>query len=256
MISIETYAGELIQEMKTYLKKSAVDQGEEQLHHLRVSLKKTNALLHLLSHCREKCPEHIRKLDRIFKRAGKIRDLQLIIPDLKHKLPRRLRQHRLIKDLDRTLENRLQRFSRHYKKYRKEIIRKIERKIYHCLSGEEFMDLAGYFSMMKSRITNATKQRLENEDQIHQLRKDIKTFNYNLVLGGHILKRNEIDGAHLSDREQLLGDWHNAVQAAEYIERLTFNAPPEMRPMLERIREKYLLIGASFLKRFNKLPTI
>ena len=109
MIGIEKHAGELERDFGKYLKRSVKHADDEDLHQLRVTIKKIRALQQLLAFCCGQTKDLGKKLENLFKRAGKIRDLQLLVHCLKKQIKSggadsRGLLYRLNKQLDRRIE--------------------------------------------------------------------------------------------------------------------------------------------------------
>src|ERR1700752_4738273 len=85
-MDVDGYASELLRTVRKHLKKAADKAGEKALHAIRVEVKRIRALMNFLSYTKGQAYEEDEKLTKLFKRAGNIRELQILIKRLKKRL--------------------------------------------------------------------------------------------------------------------------------------------------------------------------
>ena len=253
MIGIEKHAGELERDFGKYLKRSVKHADDEDLHQLRVTIKKIRALQQLLAFCCGQTKDLGKKLENLFKRAGKIRDLQLLVHCLKKQIKSGGADSRgLLYRLNKQLDRRIERFQHRYRHREKETLAKTLLTMDRMMRTERVATTAGYFRAMKEKITAALRQPLLDEKQLHQLRHDIKSLHYNHRLTHGIGAARLISDKQWIKCEKLLGEWHDAVGIARKMAKLQTTATPELRQRLQGIGKTHSDLAEVLLKQFWK----
>jgi CHAD domain-containing protein len=253
MIGIEEYSGELERDFGKYLKRCVKHADDEDFHQLRVTVKKIRALLQLLSYCHGQTKQGGKKLENLFKRAGKIRDLQLLIHRLRKQIKSgdkggRELQHRLQERLDLRIE----RFQHRYRHREKETLAKTLLTIERMIRAERVATTADYFRTTKEKIIATLREPVLDEKQLHHLRAGIKSLHYNHRLAPRVGAARLIDDTQLIKWEKLLGEWHDAVGIARKMDKLQTTATLELQQRLRGIEKTHNDLAEDLLKQFWK----
>lgn len=257
MNDIEKYTNDLLRNAQKHLKRSLDETGGEALHDLRIEIKKIHALLHLFSYCYGYGDKQDKKFEKLFKRAGKIRDLQLLIHQLEKQIQSKGKNQKdLLEKLKQQLSERSKRFRHRYRHHEAEAFEKTFHLIHDCLLKSPEKEAALYFIMMKEKISTAVNRLNPSEKQIHHLRINIKTLKYNLALSHNVEVVNLMDEKLLDKWEKLLGKWHDAVQLAKRLEKIKTEMKPELRNELKGIRKIYINRSKSLLKEFSECKPV
>ncbi len=257
MIGIEKYAGELERDFGKNLKRSVKRADEEDLHQLRVTIKKIRALLQLLSYCHGQTKDVGKKLENLFKRAGRIRDLQLLVHRLRKQFKSGDKDGRELLDrLQQRLDRRIERFQHRYRHREKETLAKTLLTMERMIRAERVATTADYFRTMKEKITATLREPVLDEKQLHHLRADIKSLHYNHRLAPRVGATRLIDDKQLIKWEKLLGEWHDAVGIARKMAKLQTTATPELRQRLRDIEKTHSDLAGVLLQQFwkRKIP--
>lgn len=177
-------------------------------HKLRIELKKLNAFLDLVNYCAKdfRKKKIFNPFKQVFNQAGKVRELQIqeamlkkyfpdnSIPEYKAILRKtRLKERRtFLSMIDTKMINRLRnRFN----------------ETGSFLSKIKSKKAAGYLDNEIDEIKNLIQQNPLQKEQLHELRKRLKTINYNR--GSLALKGDDNKISKKSALPHLLGEWHD-----------------------------------------------
>jgi len=203
--------------IETILQEKKQDFKVENMHELRVELKKLNLLLSIIkaSGNRLKYKKQLNHLKQIFKQAGRMRELQLVILQLnfwkeKYSISTLISIKNVELKQAKLAFIKLNKVSIHYKNIEQEIISKLEK---------SKNDIA-FLKKIKSKINNAfdeiTKMKLDNEVQmnvkelaLHKLRINTKKLVNYLKFFNEVKKENQID--NWVELNNQLGEWHDLV---------------------------------------------
>jgi len=248
MTELKRYAARLLQTTKRQLLDATGNPREDTLHKLRVSIKKVNALLDYLAYCFGAQPIRTKGLSKLFRRAGKIRSLQLVIPDLEQSVKYKSRKSRkLLARLNKRLIKRMNNFKKRYSHKAKRIFTPLLISVQDYLSGPQTKHPGQYFMMMKDEIIERINGPLSNPAKVHELRKKIKTLKYNLEFHEDENELNVIDPQQLNKWETILGDWHDAVDKAADIKMLQRKMKGTLKDKLRKLRKQYSLKASVIL---------
>ena len=253
MIGIKKYAGELKRDFEKHLKRCVKRADEEDLHQLRVTIKKIYALLQLLFYCHGQTKQGSKKLGNLFKRAGQIRDLQL----LAHRLEKHIKSggagsRELLAILREQIDRRIERFRHRYRHREKETLAKTLLMIEQMIRTGKVAKKTDYFQTMKERIIATLRKPVLDEKLLHHLRADIKSLYYNKRLATRVDVVRLIDGRQLIKWEKLLGDWHDAAGIVRKMKKLQSTATPKLRQNLQDIEKIHSDLAEVLLKQFWK----
>jgi len=204
---IKAYFQKQVNTVECILKKTHQKISKEDIHKLRIAVKKIKALSTLILFCQPafKVRKFMKPFNRIFKVAGQIRELQLEIS--------RLRKMQLgpLKDYLHHLETRLKKkkhlfFTLSNKKLRRKL-QKRSKKIIPLFDEVSKTSVNRFLEEKRNEISKLLVSENLKEKQAHELRKRLKELYYTKFLFGTKDKRStNIDGF-----QQLLGQWHNDV---------------------------------------------
>jgi CHAD domain-containing protein len=192
--------------------------AQKQLHHLRVTLKKIYALEHLLAHCYTGFTCRDKRLDKLYRRAGKIRKLQLMALSLK-KTAAGKQGKKLQADVAAQLSGLIKRFVKRYTGHTTRPFAKTRQIIKDCLITPDGINTTAYLQWLRDKISSMLVRANPGKSNAHQIRILIKTLKYNLPLctGSHATTRAE--EKRLSKQATLLGNWHDAAQQAALLKK-------------------------------------
>ena len=214
--------------IESILQEKKQDFKVENIHELRVELKKLNLLLSIIktSGNRLKYKKQLNHLKQIFKQAGKIRELQLVILQLnfwkeKYSISKIISiKHDELKQAKLAFIK-LNKVSIHYKQIEQEIISQLEK------SKKNSAFLQKLQSKINYAFDEITKMKIDKEVQIdikelalHKLRINTKKLVNYMKFFNDVENENQID--KLVELNNQLGEWHDLVvlkyHALEYIQ--------------------------------------
>ena len=217
--------------IQSILQEKKQDFKVENMHELRVELKKLNLLLCIIkaSGYRLKYKKQINHLKQIFKQAGKIRELQLVILQLNF-WKEKYSISTLISIKNAELKQaklafiKMNKVSIHYKNIEQEIISQLEK----SNNSNKFL------KKIKSKINKAfeeiTKMKLDKEIQtdikelaLHKLRINTKKLVNYFKFFNEVENENQID--KLVELNNQLGEWHDLVVLKYHVLEFIQNNP-------------------------------
>lgn len=219
----------------------------ENFHKLRVELKKLNALFEIIKYCsREfKRKKAFKPYKKLFKQAGVARELQLEENLLKlHDTRNTLKIFRAKLSQRREVEQEI--FF--------ELLRTLSitegNKIIPLLAAIDEETTQDYLRKKEDKIARLLKKKTIDEAQLHELRKRLKQFNYNLGSLGEKKEKNA--KANLTE---LLGNWHDCQVMAQHFEKAINNDEVETQELaaLKRIIKKLTEEKKQHLVKINKM---
>ncbi len=179
----------------------------EDYHKIRVEIKKMDALFELLNFSCDnfKRKKYFKLLNTIFKQAGVIRELQLETNMLKKNLHNQVSSYLSnLKQCERSAQRNL--FSIPDNKFKKKLkenyksvvpfVKKMNKKIVN-----EFLE------KKKRKIHSLLNENLLRPDQVHEIRKRLKSFYYNLESVDLQMQYSRIKQTY--EFQEILGKWHD-----------------------------------------------
>ncbi|MHB8208917.1 CHAD domain-containing protein [Mucilaginibacter sp.] len=187
--------------LKAYDKKGE----QEKLHEFRVEVKKIKAFLILADSAAPKSRllKKFKPIDRIFRRAGKIRSASINMKINSSVIPIKQRQQQLsIAD---------QKFRRN-RRHDMEKIKHAGKQLEGSIKSINNIHISLFYEKHLQQISGFLKQG-DFSGSLHECRKQLKILLYNYRLVGPLLviKLNE---RYLDQLQQAIGDWHDTVEAA------------------------------------------
>lgn len=208
----EKYLNNVWKELSHFLKQFLRSQQQEDLHQFRVRVKKLRSILTLYhkGSSPQNFQSRIKPLLKIYKKAGKIRDLYL--QQLLYCKYGSSTEPIISKE---KLQHLVQKFCKKKKKYLKQIY-KCRREIVSKIHAIPFYQISIFFENELNFIILVFAKR-DFSEQMHQCRKKIKymLFNKKLVKENILYKLNF---KYLDDLQHLIGEWHNLKTASALFE--------------------------------------
>lgn len=204
-------------------------------HKLRTEIKKINAVFNILNDCTRKFKREntFKPLKLIFNIAGNVRDMQV-----KAALMKRYKISSGKNGLAVQLQKELKKAK---EKFNNQVTEKIKnRSGKNLASASEIIgklkdkNINGYYKKAERKIRKLLKQQFR-QSKLHELRKQLKVFYYNLNAGDW--SRHDVPFDKMDAIQELLGKWHDGRIAVKYID--------------ERMREDEIL--KSKKARLNKI---
>lgn len=210
-----------------HLDKSVTERDEEAIHQMRLSVKRTRALFSFISFLeKDKAGKKgLKKIKKVYKPAGKIRDLQ-VQQDVIDSYEKRLNiSFRSYSDYLTVQEEKShQELKRAVETFPEESFDKMEielREILNKYSEEQLIDQAG--NIFESKLTEVKQLYglpTDKDKNLHKIRRILKEARYLLdVFSGIIdeFRGLKVSYERLREIEKALGKWHDQVNAANYL---------------------------------------
>lgn len=229
-------------------------------HKLRVEIKRLNALFELINYCKRdfKRKKSFEPFKKIFVQAGKVRELQVEALMLKNFF-----NNNLLKDYRDSLKKQgvveQQKFFSIIDLNFTEMVRRKFHEITPFISEVNKKKINAYIDWQRANIEKLLNQKTLQTEQLHILRKRLKSFYYNLEsLGLHKKphQKNDILSA-------LLGEWHDCQVIIRHLNKArdTGAISPVELSQVEKAKEKFFsynevlfekIIGALNSTEFSK----
>jgi CHAD domain-containing protein len=207
MNGLKKYLKKRKESIITLLKKPRHLYTPNTFHDLRVEIKKLKAIHEIINFCSPefKSNKVFKPHKQIFKQAGKVRDIHIEEAMLKKYF-----NTNLLKEYRSDLRgHRLKEQDNYFSILNKKSLTKLNktyRKIRSFIDVVSKKKVTEYLNKEKKKITKLQNHLLKS--QAHELRKLLKTFNYNLkILASN--KQNKL--LQLETLTELLGKWHDGV---------------------------------------------
>lgn len=225
----------------------------DNFHALRVDIKKLRAYTHLFESCVKKFNRDtfIKPYKKVFAHAGAIREIQIELKIIE-KLEAQDGIEKYIKGLYKKLNKLHKTFDPIY--YHDKIEDK-KKKIKPFLSSKQQLcstSVESYFEKKWKEIDKIIRKENPKKSQLHDLRKKLKEFFYNLKI---LESENKIH-EEISKFMDYLGEWHDYDVLLENIEIVLKKDKTEKKGM-KAYRDKILMEERKLyqkIKQINKLP--
>jgi len=216
MSPFHKYINHLFHDAERYAKKAVKGFDEEDIHKMRVEVKKIKAAFHFLQFFDADLKNNeLKKLKKIFAGAGELRELQLLeeaikkFRSLQNKSAKELLLHYLHEEENKAKKK----FDHQFQKAGKEALDNLHKVMLH----EKEIDVSDYIlyfqSIVRSIIGQMQNTSLTTEEY-HELRKKLKELKYNLSFADEQSKKiveETFSEKELSGLEELVGKWHDQV---------------------------------------------
>jgi CHAD domain-containing protein len=225
--------------IESILQEKKQDFKIENIHELRVELKKLNLLLSIIktSGYRLKYKKQFNHLNQIFKQAGKIRELQLVIFQFnfwkeKYSISKLISIKNVELKQAKLAFTKLNKLSIHYKNIEQEIISKLEKS----------KNNIAFLQKIQSKINNAfdeiMKMKLDKEVQmnvkelaLHKLRINTKKLVNYFKFFNEVENENQID--NWVELNNQLGEWHDLVVLKYHVLEYIQNNPKTKKQVVD-----------------------
>ena len=235
-----TYFDKRLKSIKQHLISYKQDQKPEDLHHIRVEIKKIKAILSFAKDLYEEAYD-LSELKPLFKKAGAIRELQ-INRQLLVELPPFPKQY--LKQLKQEETDLTQQFIRNNTRYLKSAERFRE-----GLSLPENLPAKKHLKAhFKKELKKAHKKwQNKNRKDMHRYRRKLKNmlYLYN-ALPEKVQHSSELDKTGINQQQQKLGKWHDLYSAISFLSRQAFST--KITDYIARLKTKESKRFKSLLK--------
>jgi len=223
-------------------------------HQLRLEIKKLNAFLDLVEYCSKDFnrKKNFKPFIKIFRKAGKIRELQLEAQTIKkHQLDGLLKEYSMdLKDQESKEEAK---FFILVKQLFPVQLQKIICKIIPYLTEINDEKIKTYLEKKNRSIQKLMSKSRLNRKEMHQLRKQLKTLNYNRKT---LSTKNQVAKTTIKEGLiSLLGKWHDCEVLLQHLrigienEKLNYREIKELKNLKTATISKRKLL-------FDKINTI
>ena len=213
--ALRKYCNKRIEAIDTLLKKPQQLFLPEDYHQLRVEIKKAKALFAVTEFCtdRFKSKEFYHLLKPLFKKAGRVRDLQLEIQELdNYKLTGPFPSYAewLEEERDKAA---VDFFSSIDDGLRKDI-NASRKSIAHFLAHVHKNEVDNFIESRKEKIINLITKRSKSDEQVHSMRKMLKEFFYTKKM----ITSTDLPVTNTDELQDTLGKWHDQQVMATHLQ--------------------------------------
>jgi CHAD domain-containing protein len=214
--------------LKTYLKTG----DKEQLHTLRVEVKKLRAMLTLMQTItrNKKLLKLFKPVKTVFKHAGEIRNSQINL-----ELAQQYQLHN--EEFEYSQRQHMEQCAEEFKQKAPEYIKKLKRanhRIKSSLRRVPDKSVAGFYKNQLKQIAGSLA--IPHFDEgLHDCRKQMKILMYNYGLSEKALQnRVDFNEPYIDDLQSHIGNWHDHILAIELF------ASPEIQdgPVMSKIKRE------------------
>ena len=233
------------------LEKPLQEYSKEDYRHLRVEIKKLNAVLDLIKGCSKNFKEkkYFKPVRKIFKQCGKVREFQLEESALK-KYGYNSPLHYLY-NLEERIKVEQDNLNSLINKKLKKKIKKTFEKMAPFMKMIHKKDLNSYFEKERNIIADLVRQKPLQPIRIHELRKRLKVDFYNKTSLNLPDNNNHDEEDNL---QELLGKWHDGRTLNNHLEKSIIQEktdPAELKQLIQIDRE-IVLNTQNLLEEINK----
>ena len=235
---------------------------EEDVHQLRLNMKRQVAFFHLLESLDPSfsTAKALEAYGKLYKKAGKVRDYQVEKKVVRREEKLLKLQHHFsdwLAEQERKRRDKLQSYETEHSLVRVHRLSKLVRNRVQYLSEETFKpSLQAYFERLFAKVREAITPENRSEAHFHELRKRIKVLFYNLELIDQLCTTTHLAKKHmkaLDSLQKLLGNWHDRYFTLERIEQGQEQCPAPLKTRLEQ--EKADFVGR-IEQRLEKVPEL
>ena len=206
----------------------AISQNQEELHKIRVEIKKMEAMAKMLQYCsiKQNMPEYNKPFKEIFKQAGIIRDAQMHL-----QLAKRydIGDKSFENTFDNIKMNGLKTFHSNIYNFQKKV-NQIQQKLQKNFYPVKNRCIRQMYQKKLQKLADAFDKRAD----LHACRKKIKTLLYVYdLLPQKLSSTLHIDQPYLDKLQDLIGKWHDTI-----IEAQLFPGTPENRQAVNILQEQ------------------
>ena len=247
------YAKSLLIDAHSDLDKAIGDNNKKALHLFRLDVKKITALEELLSFCYDTKILTDKKLNKLFKLCGKVRESNTHLMNINKYLNIKNKEAiTLKKALKKKVKNHYTKLSDQYKKKNEKVFIKTNQWINKTLKNPARHKLQDYFLMKQKKILGLLLQLPGNNEHIHNFRKEIKSYIHNTEGLYHLKPYHLINLKILQKWDTILGDWCDAIKSTEEIEKLLnkFRKDKKLYTAMQKLKINLISERNTLLKKF------
>lgn len=194
------------------------------IHKLRVRIKMLKALVILLKwYFHDLDPDVLHATKKLFKRAGVVRDLQLLAEFVR----RSGANEKVLQELKKLLRDKEDKAYKQYqsacRKLKKDSVKKIKFLLKPYITRMKEQPQA-YFEKAASDISAQLMEKQMPDKSLHKIRREVKMLLYNLKLfydEGSFPDYLPFQHLFLSKADKLLGSWHDATVAEGLLKKIS-----------------------------------
>jgi len=235
---------------------------EEDVHQLRLNMKRQVAFFHLLEFLDPTfhSSKALEAYGKLYKKAGKVRDYQVEKKVVRREEELLKLQHHFsdwLSEQERRQRDKLQSYEEEQSLLRVRRLSKLVRNRLRYLPEQEFKTmLADYFAGLFAKVREVIGPEYRSEAHFHDLRKRIKVLFYNLDLINTLCTTTQLAKKHmksLDSFQKLLGNWHDRYFTLTRIEGGQEQCPAPLKARLEQEKAAYV---TRIEQRLEKIPAL
>jgi CHAD domain-containing protein len=237
MSPLHNYLDQIFREAKKYADKTMKSFDPEDIHKMRVALKKIKAAFYFEQfYLPQLGGEEMKESKKNFSDAGKIRELQLLQDAIKSfNSGDEIMKEKVLHELSREEKKAKKKFHDHFQDSGKNALNGLRKTMVYEAKKLTGADFKLYFQsrLEAMRIQIQTAQA---EKDYHQLRKQLKELKYNLSFADEDSKRlvyAVFTEKELSQLEEDLGNWHDQVIITLWLKKLLSEKENKKQPLLQ-----------------------
>ena len=252
---------------KTFIKnyrRTRKSYSVEGIHKMRLSVKRLRAFLKLLNHFDDRpyTKKNLKKINLLYKHAGKVRDLQIQLNLLENFRPDAGNEFDIyITQLTNRKAKALKALKRSFKEIDIKDIVKISRRIENILKkirDHNFMEEYSQIIRKKLKDIEDLSVALNDESVLHLIRRHMKELLFirdTVNIEDQVLLANTEKLALMADIEVKLGEWHDLQVLLDSFLSLDHEGD-SYRDILERIEKSKLLKQAEVVEKLEKISDL
>ncbi len=235
---------------------------EEDVHQLRLNMKRQVAFFHLLEFLEPSfsTSKALEAYGKIYKKAGKVRDYQVEKKVVRREEELLKLQHHFsdwLAEQERKQRDKLQSYEEEHSLVRVHRLSKLVRNRLQYLPEDGFKSrLEAYFADLLAKVREIIAPEMRSEDHFHDLRKRIKVLYYNLALINSLCTKTHLAKRpmkSLDSFQKLLGNWHDRYFTLSRIEEGQEQCP---EPLVARLKQEKADYAGKIERRLEKAPEL
>jgi CHAD domain-containing protein len=234
MSPLYKYLNQIFREALKYADKTVQGFDPEDIHKMRVALKKIKAAFYFEQfYLPQLSEEELKKSKKIFSDGGKIRELQLLKDAVKDFSDgNEITKEKVLNDLRRKEKGAKKKFHHHFRDSGKNALKALRKTMISEAKKLSDADFKLYFQSMLENI-RIQIQAAQSEKDYHEFRKQLKELKYNLNFADEDSKRMVFaifPEKELSQLEEYLGNWHDQVIIIAWLKKLSETGKTDVHP--------------------------
>lgn len=216
---LKTYFHKRLENIGALMEKPQNQFSPEDFHKLRVEIKKQKALFKMVAYCTKHFKSQLlfKPLKQLFLQAGKVRDLQLEAEMIK----KQDRSNRL-KNYVHLIELQIKEEKKTFFQFENKVkgkLKKINLQIIPFFIAIDKKGLEKYIKEELKQVTLLLKRKTLKTKKLHQLRKKLKSFHYNLKCLD--IKQEETLCKNRTQLQDMMGKWHDYNVMTSHLLKMT-----------------------------------